>query len=106
MAATEPYERLLELCRRERELVAPDRIDELLAVQLERSLLLSALTEDPPPEVRASLEEAQIAVLGSIVELAFARDNLRADLEHLGRGRTAVASYFHVDADANVEAVG
>ena len=105
MDGPDPYPRLLELCERERELVAPDRIGELLAVQLERSLLLDNLPGNPPPEVRAALEDAQVAILGTIVELAFARDNLRADLEHLGRGRAALASYAGSSPDGGIEAV-
>lgn len=102
----DPYTRLLELCRRERELVAPERFGELTEVQSERIALMEALPEHAPPEAREAIEEARFLVLETIGELSFALDNLRADLVHLGRGRTALASYGPAGGRSSLEAKG
>lgn len=104
--SADPYARLLELCRRERELVAPERIDDLIEVQRERIALLESLPPEAPPEGREALEEARFLVLETIGELSFAMDNLRAELVHLGRGRTALASYGQGTGGSRLEAKG
>lgn len=104
--AADPYATLLELCRKERELVAPGRLAELVEVQDERIALMRSLPEQAPPVARKALEEARFLVLETIGELSFAIDNLRADLSHLARGRTALASYGPGAGRTSLEAKG
>ena len=89
----DPYDRLLDLCRRERGLVAPESLGELAEVQRQRVELIASLPPEAPAGSHAKLAEAQELVAETIAELLFGMDNVRAELAHLHRGRAAVAGY-------------
>jgi hypothetical protein len=89
----DPYDRLLDLCRRERELVAPESLGELAEIQRQRIELIATLPPEAPAQAHEKLAEAQLLVAETIAELLFGMDNARAELAHLNRGRAALAGY-------------
>ena len=88
-----PYEALAELARRELELVSAGELEELDALQRERSALVEMLPETPPPAARPSLEHAAGLQTRTSAALAERLREAGAELRHLGRGRTAMAGY-------------
>lgn len=90
---TDPYSRVLELARLERELVVAGDWAALEAVGSEQADLRGALPESPPPAALALLEEAArlVATTARIIEAQV--EDVREELVGLRRGRTAVAGY-------------
>ena len=88
-----PYEALAELAERELELVSAGEVEELEALQLERTELVAALPDTPPPAARPSLEHAARLQTRTSAVLAERLREAGAELRHLGRGRTAIAGY-------------
>ena len=93
MGAFPPAERLLELVRRERELIEGGRWDELGPLNEERGRVLAALSDPLPAGARAPLVEAERLLAGNTALLAAAIEPVRAELVQLRRGRQMVAGY-------------
>jgi hypothetical protein len=87
------YERLLDLVRREAELVASGHLDELVAVQEERANLRVKLPDTPPVEARPLLEEAVTLTRATEAVLQAALAETATELRRLGQGRLAVRAY-------------
>ena len=94
------YMRLVELARREAELVGEGRFDEVIALQEERELLQAALPEDPPREAAPLLEEAACIVRSTEAELAVALADTGAALRRLAEGRRAASAYGAASGNA------
>lgn len=95
-----PYERLLELARRERDALEAGDWERVTALQAEQAELREALSgATPPPSARPALEEA--ARLNAEVVLAIRRAmaGVQAELVALGRGREAAAGYGGAGAE-------
>lgn len=90
---TAPYERLVELARRQRMLVEEGRLDELGAVASAWGRLTEALPGTPPREAEPYLREADLLVRSAAAALAQTLDDTRTSLDHLARGRRAVVGY-------------
>jgi len=87
------YDALVELAERELELAAAGALDDLPALRAERSALVAALPDVPPPAARPALERAW--ELQRMVSTLLS-ERLRAagdELSRVGRGRTAMAGY-------------
>lgn len=88
-----PYERLLELTRQQQELVAGGRWPEAVAAGEAWQQLADTLPGQAPAEAHAVLEEAAAIAWSNTAAIeAFAATASR-ELEHVGRGRRALASY-------------
>ena len=89
----DPYFRLLELARLERELVVAGDWEALEAVGAEQAALRGALPDRPPPLAGPLLEEAArlVATTACIIDSRLV--DVREELVGLGRGRTALAGY-------------
>jgi len=79
---SDPYTLLAEYARKQQELVADNRLEELSEVAAQLEELVAALPEAPPEESRAALVTAQQA-LGSGIALLEAR--VAATRDELGR---------------------
>jgi len=88
-----PYERLLGLARRERELVAAHAWEALHEIEAERAALLETLPPDPPRAVHALLAETATLVRASETALAAAVEATRGELGRVGHGRRALSGY-------------
>ena len=90
---TDGYDRLVELGRRELELLQADDHGALPELWAERERLIAELPATPPASARQPLEAA--------LELHYAREDLLAErldamgsqLRHLAHGRTALGGY-------------
>ena len=89
----DPYARLLELARSERDAVAAGDWGQVAALQDEQLALRTTLTGPPPPLARPSLEEAAAlnAEIARSIERALA--GVLAELVAVGRGRAAATGY-------------
>jgi hypothetical protein len=88
-----PYTLLLELARRESELIDARRWAEAAELGQARAAMVAELPADPPPEARAELQQALEIVEASADKAAAARAELQTELAHLESGRRAVAAY-------------
>jgi hypothetical protein len=93
MALPDGYERLVAIARREAELIAAGRWEDLPALEDERRAATAGLPEQPPVEAMWPLAEAHRLVSQNVADLRYAIETRRADLAMLGRGRRAVAGY-------------
>jgi hypothetical protein len=87
------YERLLELARREAELLELDRWEELASLDEERRAVLATLPEQAPAEAREVLEETLRLVESSAAAAAARLVGVRHDLAHVVLGRRAMSGY-------------
>ncbi len=90
---TAPYERLVELAERERDLIATGRYDEIPALDDERNRVVADLPVVPPPEAASALERAAVLQEESTRAIASALLETRHALLDLGRGRRTARSY-------------
>ncbi len=88
-----PYERLVELAERERDLIAAGRYDEIPALDDERNRIVADLPAVPPPEAGPALERAAVLQEESTRAIASALLETRHALLDLGRGRRTARSY-------------
>ena len=90
---SDPHVRLLELARRQRELIADGRYDELAALECEWAAAQSEAPAQTPPEALPLLAEAERLVDGNVAALEAALRATAEELSRLRRGRAAVLSY-------------
>jgi hypothetical protein len=88
-----PYDRLLQLARREAGLIASGRLDELEELNRERDALVATLPPTPPAHARAALVEAHRLVSLSASVLATAVERAGTELGRVGTNRRAAAAY-------------
>jgi hypothetical protein len=93
MDAMERYTMLLDLARRESELIAAGRWSELVDLEHERRELIATLPSRPPAEARGVLEEAKAIVTRNVASIVEATDRTVAQLALVGRGKQAMAGY-------------
>ena len=90
----DPYERILELARREAELVASGRLEELAEVWAERDELTASLgAVRPPDSAREPLLEADRIVRATHDRICVLLQELGQQLGQLTSGRRAVSGY-------------
>jgi Flagellar protein FliT len=87
------WELLADLALRERELVAAERWDDLLALQAERQRLIDSLPTPPPRQARRALESARLQSRATEAAVEAALDRTGEALAGLRRGRRVVAAY-------------
>jgi hypothetical protein len=87
------YERLLDLVRREAELVATGQLEEIEPLHDELDRLRAALPETPPADAAPLLEEALRLARASEGALAAALAETGAELARIGEGLRAVQAY-------------
>jgi predicted TIM-barrel fold metal-dependent hydrolase len=90
---TDPYQRILELARREAVLVAEGRLEELAAVWAERDELTASLTQRPPQSAREALAEADRIVRATHDRVCQLLQELGEQIGQLSAGRRAVSGY-------------
>jgi hypothetical protein len=100
------YDGLAELDALERELIAAGRWDELPAVGEERSRLVAALPDVPPPAARGLLEASRRAVAENAAELTVQLTQVYEELAALGRRRRAAERYDGAGAVSLLDARG
>lgn len=88
-----PYERLLELTRCQQELITGARWDEAVAAGEQWQQLADTLPDEPPEEARTLLEQAADLAWSNTATIEAHAAAVVRELEHLGRGRRAIASY-------------
>jgi hypothetical protein len=103
---SERYASLVELARRERDLVDAGRYDDAAAIGEEWRALVATLPSRPPAEARPLLEEAERIVRETVGLIVAARSAAQAELAHLGRGRRALSSYGAAEAAAAFDSRG
>jgi hypothetical protein len=89
---TSRYQPLLDLARRERELVQGGRWDELGELGAQWAAQTAALSE-PTPADRELLEEIAAIVWSTVAAVQSALASTTRVLDHVQRGRLAVDSY-------------
>jgi hypothetical protein len=90
---SDPYERILELARREAELVEAGRLAELSAVWEERDAIAASLGERPPASAREPLLEADRVGRATHERICGLLQELGAQLAQVSAGRRAVSGY-------------
>jgi hypothetical protein len=98
------YALLVELARREHELVADGRAGELASVHAEREALLAALPAQAPGEARPYLERALELTLATQAELVEGLGAVRRELVSLGTQRRLATSYTGVAPAVTLDA--
>jgi len=93
MDPMERYTLLLDLARRESDLIAAGRWADLVDLEHERRELIASLPATPPAEARGVLEEAKAVVARNVAEIVEATDRTVAQLAQVARGRRALAGY-------------
>ena len=88
------YIRLAELAERERDLAVAGRIEDVLAVQAERSALIATLPAGAPAEARPYLRRAFAAQTETTAALGEGLRSVRDEAVRLEHGRGAVAAYL------------
>jgi hypothetical protein len=88
-----PYERILELARREAELVDQGRLEQLAAVWAERDELVASLGPRPPESAREPLLEADRVVRATHERICALLQELGEQIGQLSSGRRAVSGY-------------
>jgi hypothetical protein len=102
----DPYERILELARREAELVEQGRLEELSAVWAERDALTAQLASRPPLSAREALTEADRVVRATHDRICVLLQDLGEQIGQLSSGRRAVSGYGGVAAPRALDARG
>jgi hypothetical protein len=97
------YARLLELVRRQRDLIAAGAWEELAAMTGEQDAALTALRVRPPAGARRLLEQADAQARANETAIAAARGEAVAALVHLNRGRAALHAYAGGDPSVFVD---
>jgi hypothetical protein len=90
---TGAYERLRELTRLQTELIGDGRLVEAIAIGERWDALAASLPEQPPAEALPLLEEAFALTAANATALAGYASALVQDVQHVQRGRQAIASY-------------
>jgi hypothetical protein len=88
-----PYEQLLALAERERDLVQAGRAEELEEVMAARAAVVAELPVRPPREAAELLARALAVQEETCTRLEHDLGSVRAELGRLGRGRGAVRGY-------------
>jgi hypothetical protein len=97
------YQQVLELTRRQRALIDAGDWPGAAALGAAWLELVDGLPADAPEEARALLEEAASLARSNTAELEALVAWVSGELEHLGRGRRALASYAGSD-DVSLDA--
>ena len=87
------YAELAALAELELELALEGRIDELTEVHVQRAELIASLPPVPPRSAEANLRRAAVAQEATTAALATAARAIKAQINQLERGRSAVAAY-------------
>ena len=93
MTAAEPYRHLVEMCRREADLIAAGDWDAVVALAHERELLAASLPARPPAEARTHLRRAAELAQANAAVLAAARAATVAELGQLRIVRQTIRAY-------------
>jgi hypothetical protein len=101
-----PYERILELARREAELVGEGRFEELAAVWAERDDVIASLGPIPPASAREPLAEADRICRATQATLLGLLEELGRQIGQLSSGRRAAAGYGGANAPRALDAHG
>jgi hypothetical protein len=102
-----PYERILELARREAALVAEGRLEGLADVWAERDEVIASLgSAPPPPSAREPLLEAERIGRATHERLCLLLQELGAQIARISSGRRAVAGYGGAAAPRTLDAHG
>jgi hypothetical protein len=88
------YIRLAELAERERDLALAGQVDEVLAVQAERTALIAGLPAAAPAEAQPYLRRAFAAQAETTAALGRGLRSVREEAVRLEHGRGAVAAYL------------
>lgn len=91
------YQRLLELTRTQRSLIGDGDWTGAAALGTAWQELVDSLPEQAPEDARALLEEAASIAWSNTAALEALAVDVSRELEHLGRGRRAIASYAGAD---------
>ena len=99
------YERLLEIARDTRDLIAEGRWEELALLGWERERVRAALPKDPPPEAAATLAEVARLTEESERLVIAAMRRLEDTLRRIQQGRSAVSAYGRSQKRSGLDAV-
>ena len=88
------YERILELARRESELVAAGDIDGLAELNRRRDAVVASLPLTPPPSALPALEEALRIVDRTTAELKAVLAEVGSERARVGQGRRVSSAYL------------
>jgi hypothetical protein len=100
---SERYQQLLELTRSQRTMIQDGDLTGAAGLGATWQRLVEGLPECAPEEARPLLEEAAAIAWSNTAMLEARAADVSRELEHLGRGRRALASYARPD-DASLEA--
>jgi len=103
---SDPYALLAEYARKEQELVADNRLDELAGIAAQLEKLVATLPEAPPAESRASLAAAEEALTSGIALLEARLAAAREELVRVASERRTRAQYSPTLAVPTVDAQG
>jgi hypothetical protein len=90
---SERYAHLVELARRQRQLVREGAWADAVAVAEEWEAYLETLPEQAPPEERPLLEEALGIVIATTATIEADLHSTVHQIEHVALGRRAIGSY-------------
>jgi hypothetical protein len=90
---TERYQRLLELTRTQRALIDAGDWSGAVSLGAEWQELVDGLPDHAPAAARPLLEEAAAIAWSNTAAIEALAAEVSRELEHLGRGRRALASY-------------
>jgi len=93
MAELDAYRELLEIARREHDLIREQRWEELGGLEPRRKQLMASLPSPPPSSARALLEQVRDLVDANAASLATAIERTRDELVQLAHGRRAMHGY-------------
>jgi hypothetical protein len=91
--ALAPYARLVEMCERERELIAAADWDAVVLLGGERAALAAGLPAQPPAGARSHLQRAEELGRVNAAALAAARATTVAELGQLRTVRQTIQAY-------------
>jgi hypothetical protein len=90
---TAGYEQLRELTRLQSELISDGRLVEAIAIGEQWDIVAASLPEQPPADALPLLEEALALTAANAQAIADHAAALVQDVQHVQRGRQAIASY-------------
>ena len=93
MAPLAGYQALVDLARRESELIASERWSDLIDLESERQEVLAALPPRAPREARSLLEEAKGIVQRNVAQIIAATEHTCEQLLHKDRFTRSASSY-------------